>query len=323
MTVKGSMEKFDFDDDSGSFERKKRGEFLGFENLEVSDKVSESIVASYNAILEDSDFYMSSGNNAVVFKLVETELVEDSSSKCVKVIWDDILVNPGENGYDDLPDHVNNLRRIDQEYFEEIRSKKRRLSENFSFIPQADPETEATNSNNAYNMLQESECGVEIPYIENIVKIHRSETVDDGDSELKPYSWWEESTLLVMETVDGMSLEDLILSNDEELIQDYLSRIDYDSFVSGLEEAIRVFHNNGLYHNDLSIRNIMMNSSGGPAIIDFGASEHLPDSFPSDSRYDNNAEQLRDSLRWLMKFMNDPAATKSTLEESYERFDKR
>lgn len=72
-----------------------------------------------------------------------------------------------------------------------------------------------------------------------------------------------------MERVDGKSLSQILENRDEELI-DVAQKMDRAKIASDLKGFIELMHSRGITHNDLWLRNMMIDHEGNFYVIDFG-----------------------------------------------------
>ncbi|MCD4762364.1 serine/threonine-protein kinase [bacterium] len=94
----------------------------------------------------------------------------------------------------------------------------------------------------------------------------------DGVRSPKPYYYRmdEDSHILVMETLDAVSIEDILKDENSKLIPD---NFNFDVFFEKLENYISELHRQGIHHRDLHSGNVMIEkSTGNPMVIDFGKS---------------------------------------------------
>lgn len=94
----------------------------------------------------------------------------------------------------------------------------------------------------------------------------------DGVRSPKPYYFRmdEDLHILVMETLDAVSIEDVLKDENNKLLPD---NFDFDVFFEKLENYINELHKQGVHHRDLHSGNVMIEkSTGNPMVIDFGKS---------------------------------------------------
>ncbi len=288
-----------------SSKKTERGNFGSFEKVEVPNP--EEFVKSHDMILSNLEFFVGSGNNAIVYDVTLSE-GENKSNACVKALWRNVSAEISEKRFSELPETAKPLRKI-QDYFEYIKDKKRRMiKKGYDFRPQTDPESEARYSNRANLLLKDSGSSVQIPWVHRIIDLKRG----DENYETDPrYSWEEDVTLLMMEKVHGENIEKIILEGDEKNIS---PKINLQDFSKKLREAIDIFHSKGLYHNDLSTRNIMVTEEGDPVIIDFGAGYHGTEGQTNQKMYEENIVDLEKTLKWLSKYLENPEKTTDELQ---------
>lgn len=74
--------------------------------------------------------------------------------------------------------------------------------------------------------------------------------------------------VVVMEKIHGYSVGDYY--RDANAILELPKNFSLRSFMDKLSGYIQEMHKNGIYHNDLTMNNVMINELGDPVIIDFG-----------------------------------------------------
>ena len=74
---------------------------------------------------------------------------------------------------------------------------------------------------------------------------------------------------LAMETIDGITVRDLV---DKDLSDLLPKEFDFKKFFEELRDIISKLNEANIYHRDLSEKNIMIDGSGHPIVIDFGDS---------------------------------------------------
>lgn len=289
-----------------------RGNFGSFEKIEVPNP--EEFVQQHDNIIANLEYFVGSGNNAIVYDTTLTR-GESRSNACVKAMWRSISAEISEKRFNELPETAKPLRRI-QDYFEYVKEKKRKyIGKGFNFRPQVDSETEARYSNRAHLLLKEAGSDVMIPWVHRIIELKRGDKNYDTDPR---YYWEEDVNLLMMEKVHGENIEKIILEADEKKI---ITKINFENFSKKLREAVDLFHAHGLYHNDLSTRNIMVREDGEPSIIDFGAGYHGFEGQPNQQMYEENLKDLEKTLNWLRKYLDNPEKTTDELQEYLDKLE--
>jgi len=289
-----------------------RGNIGSFERVEVPHP--EEFVEQHNRIIGNLEFFVGKGNNAVVYNTT-LEDEHGRSLSCVKAMWKTVSAEISDKRFSELPEEAKPLRKI-QDYFEVVKDKKRKfIKKGFDFRPQVDPETEARYSNRANLLLKEAGSEVTVPWVTRIIELKRGDKNYDTDPR---YYWEEDVTLLHMEKVQGDNIERIILELDEKGV---VPNINFEEFSAKLREAIITLHSKGLYHNDLSTRNIMVREDGQPVIIDFGAGHHGLEGQPNEQMYQENLRDLDKTLNWLRKYLENPEKTNGELQDYLDKLE--
>lgn len=289
-----------------------RGNFGAFERIEIADP--EEFIQHHDKIISSPDFFVGSGNNAVVYD-ASRQTEDFRTNSCIKALWRKVSAEVSEKRYKELPEVAKPLRKI-QDYFEIIKEKKRKLvNKGHEFRPQVNPETEARYSNRAHLILKDAGSEVSIPWISRLIELKRGE--DNYETDPK-YSWEEDVTLLVMEKVHGENIEKIILEMDENSL---VPKINFEEFSQKLRNALELFHKKGLYHNDISTRNIMVREDGEPVIIDFGGGSQGFEGQVNEQMYSQNLVDLEKTLKWLGKYMDNPEKTTDELRDYLDKME--
>jgi|AntAceMinimDraft_5_1070358.scaffolds.fasta_scaffold28844_3 serine/threonine protein kinase len=273
-----------------------RGNFGEFEKID--DPMLGEYVEEHDAMLARTE--LGSGNNGIVYKMSDS-LGGPQNQYCAKALWQTVEANIRGDRKDLLPDFAKDLRKV-QDYFERVKSKKREFVAQGRELPeQLSPTEEAKYTNRAGAYLNAAGSDVDVPMVHTIVKVDRKDKkIEDVEY---PYAWEEKVHLLILDYIPGVSIEELILRNEDEEIR---QNIDFESFESKLEEAVEILHEHGLYHNDISTRNIMISPEGEPVLIDFGGGSQSPKGQPHGEKFDLNKEHLRKTLKWLRRYLENP-----------------
>ncbi|MBP9763335.1 MAG: hypothetical protein KBD10_01135 [Candidatus Pacebacteria bacterium] len=296
-----------------SNKKTERGNLGAFEKIEVPNP--EEFIQHHDTIIGNLEFFVGSGNNAVVYD-ASLEEGDNRSNACVKALWKKVSAEITERRFSELPETAKPLRKI-QDYFELVKEKKRKFIKNgHAFRPQVDPETEARYSNRANLLLKENGSDVVVPWVHRLIDLKRGDQNYDTDPR---YFWEEDVTLLMMDKIHGENIEKIILEGDDKRIA---PKIDFEKFSGKLKEAIAIFHSKGLYHNDLSTRNIMVKEDGEPVIIDFGGGHHGFEGQPDQMMYEENVKDLDKVLKWLSKYLENPDKTADELQDYLDKLEK-
>lgn len=284
-----------------------------FENIEYAR--NGKLLESYNRILlESNETEIGRGNNAIVFRTLDEET---ERPVCVKAVWGAGKIQADiKDGRRDLLPPLGKVFSRFQDHFRRVRDKKKKLAAGgvIGFRDQNKPQEEAEITNEAHLILKRSSSEVTTPWISRIIEIEREES-EWGAGIDYPYSYSEKASLLVMDQIDGVSIEDMILSRDR--FSEIRDKINFSEFVRKLEDAIKILHDAGLSHQDISTRNIMIDKDGNPVIIDFGATKRIGANFMETTKTD--FEDLRQTMDWLRRYLDNPTGTAEKLEELYEK----
>ncbi len=116
--------------------------------------------------------------------------------------------------------------------------------------------------------------------------------------ELRKYKLPVPKPVAVMVTVNGNSYQASIIMRTIKNADDLFTVLQKRSLTQDewqqVGAMIRHFHNNGLYHSDLNIHNIMLNAKGKLWLIDFDKCYLME---PNSKKLEHNLERLLRSLR--------------------------
>lgn len=73
---------------------------------------------------------------------------------------------------------------------------------------------------------------------------------------------------IIMERIIGVSIGDIVSSEVNAPIPE---KYDHDRFFEKLKQDLKKMHEDGIYHRDLHMGNVMIDEKGDPVIIDFGS----------------------------------------------------
>jgi serine/threonine protein kinase len=233
-------------------EEKPEGETL-HQNIEkMHDEIEAKIRASIERLIESRQNFLGEGMTA------EVHFLENDKNLCYKIIRKvDVMVRP---------DKANAL----PEKYREIYDKKRAAQEKASkqFVPKGvetgipwhvDLFTEASYLSRARAV--DPEGPVKIPRPDARMEIRGKE---EGDG----FEVTDDFEVLLMETMDAVSVDDLITKR--ELPPE---GFDHERFCLEIQAFLDSMHSDRLYHRDLHAGNVMIErGTGRPVIIDFGRS---------------------------------------------------
>lgn len=266
-----------------------------------SPKEADMIRQMHMRVISDKSLFVGKGNYGTVYDLIK------DSRFCAKHIWINIetLIRGGD------------LSKLDKKYkplvdlyyyFSAVKEKRRSyMSQGIIFPAQNTPLTEAAISNGAREVLMQHGFFGMIPMVHEVYTF-KDQITGSTDNGL-PFVIEDEASILIMERVPGLSVQDIILQDEHDKITD----IDVAKIKDKLEQAFRCLHQKGITHQDVSNRNIMINlKTGEPVIIDFGAASRT-----LGNRAFSEEEELLavDKVcSWLERYQRNPNNTKKDLE---------
>jgi len=279
-----------------------------FVEKEMPANLLEKALLVYEKILTKEDSILGSGNVGIVLK--------ESERACVKCLWENLVVEIKDKKFDLLSPKQQQLRRV-YNYFEEIKAKKRNLSNaGAQFSAENSPLKEAGLQIVARKILKEQGLERMVPGLNGVIELSEE---DEGEVGGLPYEVSEKVFLISMQTVDGVNLEELLLNYDA--YPDLLEKIDFDSFKKMLLEGLAMLHEAGLCHKDLSIRNIMIDrETGEPRLIDFGKSKKTDSNSPECGEEKDAANNV---LVHLKQLLNNPESKKKNLASAFKKFEQK
>jgi serine/threonine protein kinase len=264
----------------------------------------------YEDLLLDFSRILGSGNNGIVFDS------NDAEKNCIKCSWDGLTVAIKNKRFDLLPKKFQQLRKIEV-YFAEISEKQRKLAGgNVGFAPPNMPLKEAGYQIAARKILEERGLNGMVPRINGVFGVELGDNgEEEGEIEGLPYSVVERATVVAMEKISGKSVQDLILDYPENFEQ--IKTLDVDEIGRKLTEAVKSFHEKNFSHQDLTLRNVMIDfKTGQPVIIDFGKSKYLTGEFS----LEDELEHVRAVTLALKKFQSRPKENSDSLKQSFKKF---
>jgi predicted Ser/Thr protein kinase len=229
------------------------------EDLEKENRITNEeilqILADTEQRLLKPELMLGEGAHGAVFTRNQAK-----SASCVKLMWDSTTtIKAKNNDNSKLSDYYR--------YLQSILSKKGK----FEFRSKNSARDEAAITNKAASV-----DGIRSPKVFAVVKLQRE--VDEWD-EQGTYAQ-EDVEMLVMERVRGMNIEQII--DQSKFPLEFLPEtFSFKEFEADLLDQIERLHEAGIYHRDITLRNVMIESqTGKPWIIDFGISNDVPGDDP-------------------------------------------
>lgn len=275
---------------------------------EADPLVAERFEQTYESFLDAEDErIIGSGNHAVVFDLISDP---NANALCAKGLWAPGLSVACKNKTRGiLPKQFEKLRTI-QDYYEAIAEKRRAyIARGVEFVPQATPVDEALITNIAHTVATKHNLGDMVPFVEMIIEYEREEVGKAQDKNLSPFMVQEDVNFLIMTKVHGITIEQAILDKNNTAL---LNKVSVEAFKQKIMDLLLHLHEHGIYHNDISTRNIMIDRDGNPYLIDFGAG--TGEGVDID-RYNRNCEQANQTLALLEDAQKNPDGTRDLLLE--------
>lgn len=276
-----------------------------FAEHELSEEARFSNFQTYENIIQDEKNILGSGNAAIVFK--------ESENSCLKCVWEKLDIAIKNNRTEKLPSNLKRLHSI-QEYFQEIKAKKRHLtSKGLRFEPDNSALKEAGLQIVAREILKKEGLEKMVPQFYTVLNLKEE---DEGEEGGLPYDAVQDVYLMSMEEIKGKNLEEIILkySDSPEIIE----KLDISNIENKLTRSLDLFHKQGLFHKDISLRNIMIDfQTGDPIWIDFGKSKYSQN---SDTDKEDDIESLRKTMSHLKQFLANPKLKSTSLKEDYSNF---
>jgi serine/threonine protein kinase len=224
---------------------------LSRESIEKLHKeTEEKIRASIEKLLESQANFLGKGRTA------EVHFLEKDTKLCYKIIRKvEVLVRP---------DAVDNLPAKYREIYDEEKRKKEidlqkppSQREDRTIPWHVELYTEAEFLSRARKAAVDT--SVKVPRPDATISIR-------GKEEGEGYEVIDSMDVLLMETMDAISVEDMIMKGELPP-----QNFNYDNFCEKMDEFIDIMHRNKLYHRDLHGGNVMVDiATGDPVVIDFG-----------------------------------------------------
>ncbi len=298
--------------DGGRVEKIKAGveyiEGMPFYLAECSPTEAEFVRSMHMRVIGDDTLFVGQGNYATVHDLVH------GSRYCAKHVWNDVATMVKGGDLSKLDPRYQPLVKV-KRHFDEVKRKRRAYdTENIVFPPQNDPLVEAAISNKARDVLNKAGMGNMIPNVNEVYTF--KDEVNGHTKDGTPFLIVDEASILIMERVPGFSIQDLILNYGTTLGVDdeVIKSINLPQFKNKLMQAFDRLHAEGITHQDVSNRNIMINiKTLEPVIIDFGAASTTHGNMTFSKDEELNA--VTKVCAWLGRFQNDPSTTKASLEK--------
>ncbi len=254
------------------------------QNIEKLHKeTEEKIRASIEKLIESQENFLGKGRTA------EVHFLEKDTRLCYKIIRKvEILVRP---------DAVENLPAKYREVYEEEKRRKEAdlkkphsQREDRSIPWHVDLFTEAEYLSRARRAA--AETAVKVPRPDATISIR-------GKEEGEGYEVIDSMDVLLMETMDAVSVDDMIMNG-----QLPPENFRYDDFCRKMDEFVKSIHSNKLYHRDLHGGNVMIDiATGNPVVIDFGRSgiSSDEDAYHEDVRPGMNMQFIPDETTFESK----------------------
>lgn len=222
------------------------------ENIErLHRETEERIRASIEKLIDSQENFLGKGKTA------EVHFLEKDSRLCYKIIRKvEVLVRP--DSVDNLPPKYREVYEAEKRRKEEDMKKPPSQREDRSVPWHVDLFTEAEYLSRARKAA--SETSVKVPRPDATLSIR-------GKEEGEGYEVIDNMDVLLMETMDAISVDDLLKG------QLPPENFDFDRFCQGMDEFKEAIHKHKLYHRDLHAGNVMIDmATGDPVVIDFGRS---------------------------------------------------
>src|ERR1035437_3104482 len=286
-----------------TLDEEKLKENFSFEHF--PEDQSEAVHDAYTWMLNNRDkSFVGSGFNAIVYKGNETE------SFCRKCRWEiSPFVGTKSKKKDKIPEHLLGLNEV-QIYFAKINAEKKEMTAGGGgeHAQQNSSLREAVITQAAHECIKAAKGISCVPKMELVIHLEHEESgeLPDGDT----YYAKEEMYMLQMEKIKGFTIEEVILSENTDVIE----KIDVEQFMKKLRDHFPTLHTvAGITHNDISLRNIMIEEGTlEPKIIDFGTGLYDPNKNPQNTIRD--MEDLEKIESWLRKMKQSPTEAKKQLE---------
>ena len=278
-----------------------------FETKELDPETLDTAISHYESMLNAHDSFLGSGYSGLVSKQ-HPKLADSKDSKyCVKCRWDTLMVNNRSKNVQNLPENLIALKEVENHFTKANEEKKRLRKRGVEFLPDNSVLREAVVQYTANKILTEAGMPDVVPGINYIIKIERGES---GDVNGDPFAITEEVNLMLMDQIPGYNLQEIILHNSSELARS----LDVDAIEARLRLVFNILHENGIVHRDLTLRNIMLDSTTlMPHVIDFGKGVY--DRSLSGEDKNRDIEFIDRAVAFLAKFKADPQKAGEDLKE--------
>jgi serine/threonine protein kinase len=263
----------------------------------------------HDFIISQPELIIGSGNDGVVFDFPS----ETDEALCLKNMWEELSVEMRFKRFYLLPPKLRELRKI-QEYFERSKEKRReKIAKGLNYNPTNAPAAEAGLQVAARRILEEAGFKNAVPTVKSLIRIDAKDSgvikaAEAGTAEDLPFIYSEIADVIIMDKVNGRSIQDFILNYQD--FEDAVARLNPEAFRATLIQMMEALHAYDLTHQDITKRNIMIDfNTISPVIIDFGKSSYGQGSFTKEEEM----AHIEEVCRALIALKMNPAMAQANL----------
>jgi serine/threonine protein kinase len=290
---------------------------FSFEKLD--DQAAEQARATYELLITHADGAIGSGNNAIVYNAFDPRKYHQEADHgvCAKMRWEDLLVSTrlqGTTRKEYIPQDIE--RRIGiQNYFETIRRKRGELiRKGYSFETQNGSLEEAAMTQAVDLALAAHSIHNATPQLLEFLSIEHEEEGEPTAKKQPTYMLHEKVFLFYIDRIYGKNIQEIILDPVSSFVE-RRQEIDVDAIEKRLYEILDALHAEGIFHKDISLRNIMLDEQTlTPRLIDFGTTTFETGS-KAEKAKESDRKGVDEMCKQLRAWQQNPEKQRQTLEE--------